>query len=155
VEEEEREMEEEAAQRRLGGAVKVASPVGSRRGSARLPTLCPHQLLLTECMTCALQSHSSTLHARHSVKLGHVHSLLSSLHSHSVHHSSHDRVSYGYFRYDVGASLLDATINHLTWMDEPVTILGLVVTRQLVMQAVAALITGGVSALSSVVPLGG
>ena len=169
MEEERREMEEELlpgtstkpstqppnkGQRGTKGGTGHSSPSSSKKGSHRPSAvgLCPHLLTFTECMTCALQSHTSTLHARHSVQLHHVHTLLSSLHSQSLHHSSHDKVSYGYFRYGVGSSLLDATINHLTFLDEPVRLLGLVVNQQLLMQVLAALVTAGAGALSSVVP---
>ena len=169
AEEEEERLQEEEARRmredvqggdtgrrhRLASPPSAPSPLGSRRSSGRaaaLPLLCPHQLVPFECMTCALQSHTSGLHARQSARLQSVHSLLSSLHSHSVRHSSHDRVSYGYYRFEVGAQLLDSTINHLTFLDEPVRLLGLVVNQQLLMQAAAAIVTGGASALSSLVP---
>ena len=132
-------------------APHTASPALTRRASAKSAS-CPHGLPWAECMTCALQSHTSSLHARQSARLQGVQALLHSLHSHSVHHSSHDRVACGYFRYDVGAQLLDATVNHLTFLDEPVKLLGLVVTQQLVMQVLAAIATGGASALSTVVP---
>ena len=162
MEEEKREMEQE----RLPDTTHTnhnhnhrqerrhSSARSSRRGSRRSTAvgLCPHQLPFVECMTCALQSHTSTLHAQHSVQLHHVHALLSSLHSQSLHHSSHDKVSYGYFRYGVGSSLMDSTINHLTFLDEPVRLLGLVVNQQLVMQVLAALVTAGAGALSSIVP---
>ena len=165
--EDEEVVEQEAAQMQRdvqdGGAftsrrTQQPSPSSSkgpsRRGSqkAGLPLLCPHQLVPFECMTCALQSHASSLHARHSARLQSVTSLLSSLHSTSLHHASHDRVSIGYFRFAVGAQLLDSTIAHITSLDEPVRLLGLEVNQQLLMQAVAAIVTGAASALSSLVP---
>ena len=151
--EEVREMEEAV----LASADRpTARTTASRRSSAAASPAaarCHHGLAVEECMTCALQAHTSSLHARHSLRLQSVHTLLSSLHSHSVDHQQHDVTAYGYYRFSVESHLLDATIQHLQAMDEPVSLLGLTVNQDLLMKAIAAIVTGGVSALSSVLPL--
>ena len=118
-------------------------------GSPRHQKRCPHDLPASDCMTCTLKSHSSTLHQKHTMKLHTVHSLLNSMYSSCQSTHAHSITSLRYFRFSLQAQLLNSTIEHLQAMDEPVKLLGLLVDQKLLMQALAAIVTAGASSLSS------
>ena len=129
----------------------------SRSSSPRYPSSsprhrrCPHDLPLSDCMTCTLKTHSSQLHHKQTLKLHTVHSLLTSLNSSCQSTHSHSLTSLRYYRFSLQAQLLNSTIEHLQAMDEPVKLLGLLVDQKLLMQALAAIVTAGASSLSSLV----
>ena len=112
---------------------------------------CQHDLPASDCMTCTLTSHSSTLHHKHTMKLHTVHSMLASLNASCQSTHSHSLTSLRYYRFSLQAQLLNSTIEHLQAMDEPVKLLGLLVDQKLLMQALAAIVTAGASSLSSLV----
>ena len=112
---------------------------------------CPHDLPASDCMTCTLTSHSSSLHQKHTVKLHTVHSLLTSLSTSCQSTHAHSLTSLRYYRFSLQSQLLNSTIEHLQAMDEPVKLLGLLVDQKLLMQALAAIVTAGASSLSSLI----